>query len=365
MLSDVQLSMAVMTHPSRLDAAHRLAGAITGPVTVVVDPQPDGPPSALRTAVRAWSHCPVDTTHHLVLQDDIRLAASFREQATEAARRHPGRLIALYANSTSWNGAAARAAMLAGYGWVATTPDDYFPTLATIMPCAVAHDFATYAGPLSVTRCDDDQVLKMFIAMRGHRTALRVPNLVQHEEQPSLIGNDDQGIRRSVAFPGRLDSATGFSHLESLPGWPAFIRRRALLRMPSRLGGPRWRTLSRTQHLAELRVGWDRIAGPAECVLERLGRPLPERRAAARLFLRELRLAALSLGWVVATVGPHQEPIRRTRRSDVALTSYIEAGLGFDPAMLRWQSRFELLLEFADNAVDEGFALGARRSAPR
>ena len=357
------ISVAVMTHPQRLSLAHALVNSLKCNANLVVDSQPDGPPSPLRAAIGAWSRCPDNTTHHMVLQDDIRPSANFFELAYDAVCRRPESLISLYANSVSWNGAAARVALLAGYQWVTPPAGDYFPTLATIMPCFIAHSFAEYARSFADIERDDDLLLARFVSKYGHKTALRIPNLVEHDEHPSISGHDNHGIRRSVAFQGERSWSENSRQLASFFALPALFQRQALIRVPVSPLGDRWHTLTRVQHLRLVDASWPSVCDAAEEAI--LAIPdMPERMASARRYLRQLYLAGFSLGWVVATISREQgsTPIRGIWR-DLALRTYVEAGFLWDAARIKWINHVEHLVELCSAAVIAGEVAVARKNA--
>jgi hypothetical protein len=195
------ISAAVMSHPSRVDMATRLADALTRWRTrVVPDPDPEGPPSALRAARAAWAAIRPGATHHVVLQDDVALCHGFADMVVAAVRQHPDRPLALYANWNSWNGAATRAAALRNARWVPAVPGEWVPTLALVLPrpdvealLSAVPDDAPAAEP-------DDEVLVRELARRGRRVLLAVPHLVEHIGRTSLVGNDTYGPRHSALF---------------------------------------------------------------------------------------------------------------------------------------------------------------------
>lgn len=367
-----RLSTVVMCHPRRADMAYRLAGRLTEltgtDARTVFDPDPDGPPSALRTAVQAWAYCDGTATHHAVFQDDIEPTGNLRVLLTRAVREHPDAVLTFYANSTSWNGAAGRAALLAGYTWVTPTSREYFPTLAVVMPCPVAHAFSAEAAErLAHKETDDDEVLVQFLLRTGTPALLRVPNLVQHGWSPSLSGYDSDPvhhpdqfgqIRRSVCFGEETAAVPVEAHLDTLPGWPHFSQRRALLCLPSRLGRARWQTQTRTNQLRVLGTTMEAVNREAESALAAIG-TAPERPAAARRFVRELYLAGYGLGWVVAGIrggGPVPE---RTPVHDAAVNSYLDAGLCKLSTAERWHPYREALLDLAWRALRHGYRGGA------
>lgn len=106
-----QVSSAVMTHPVRLAQAQDLAERLRLD-GLALDPAPEGPPSALRTALVAWSAAAPEASHHLVVQDDVDAPAELLEIVTGAAARFPDEALVFYTNWHARNGAAARLAAL-------------------------------------------------------------------------------------------------------------------------------------------------------------------------------------------------------------------------------------------------------------
>lgn len=170
-------STAIMAHPRRAEQARRLVGQLAGQpcdAEIIFDPDPDGPPTALRTAARAWRHCPPGVSHNLVVQDDATIAPGLADAVATAITQHPQAALALFATSTSWNGAASRVALLAGYDWITSVPDEWFPTVALVMPCAIAHEFADLAERnMQADDLGDDLLLARFLAERGYAGLVR------------------------------------------------------------------------------------------------------------------------------------------------------------------------------------------------
>ncbi|MFE0427232.1 hypothetical protein [Streptomyces sp. NPDC058953] len=198
-MTSYRLSGAVMTHPKRLAAAEQLAGsAPPGALRVVMDPDPGGRPSVLRTAIAAWSAIEDDATHHLVIQDDLRLSDTFFERARAAVAAMPNAALALFALWDSRNGAAVRFGALAGARWVATV-NEYFPCVATVLPRDVAAGFVDY-GRARLDAWPDDILMYRYLRDSGVPGYAAVPSLVEHEDEGSLSGNAFRGPRRSVCF---------------------------------------------------------------------------------------------------------------------------------------------------------------------
>ncbi|MEV6908160.1 hypothetical protein [Amycolatopsis sp. NPDC051071] len=196
---DTVLTGAVMTHPRRPGLEGRLlAAAPAGALRPVTDPDPAGPPTALRTAIRAWSAIAEGTTHHLVLQDDAVLADGFFDHALSAVAAAPHAGIAFYTNWNSRNGAAVRLAALAGASWVTAT-QEYTPTVALALPAQIAAGFADFAKAHGST-WPDDVVMSRYLRAAGVPVLLAAPNLVEHADEPSVLRNDSHGSRRSACF---------------------------------------------------------------------------------------------------------------------------------------------------------------------
>lgn len=202
------ISAAVMAHPRRLEEAGRLADALRPwRAEIAVDPDPDGPPTTLRTARAAWSRIGTGATHHLVLQDDVEPCRDFVRRVEAAAAEHPDAPLAFYANWNSWNGAATRAAALQGASWVPAVPGEWVPTLALLLP---RNDVAALlsAVPAEDARPEpDDVVVARELAARGRRVLISVPHLVEHVGSTSIMGNDRFGPRHSACFADDVQHA--------------------------------------------------------------------------------------------------------------------------------------------------------------
>ncbi|MFJ9411063.1 hypothetical protein [Streptomyces sp. NPDC101393] len=202
-----RLSGAVMTHPKRLAAAEDLARAAPpGALRVVMDPDPGGKPSVLRTALSAWSAIEDGATHQLVVQDDMILSDAFFDRARLAIEEMPDAALALFALWDSRNGAAVRFGAMAGARWVGAV-NEYFPCVAIILPRQVASGFVDY-GRRRLDAWPDDILMYRYLRANGIPSYVSVPNLAEHEDHGSISGNAFRGPRRSACFlpdgaPGR------------------------------------------------------------------------------------------------------------------------------------------------------------------
>ncbi|MCB7135526.1 hypothetical protein [Cellulosimicrobium marinum] len=198
----VVLSAVVMHHPARGDVSGLVAACAPLDVRVVEDPEPDGPPSPLRTARRAWAAVAPGATHHLVLQDDVTPVPGFAalvERAVAARDRHA---VALYSNWNSpRNAYLVRAAAVAGQAWAPLGHDEWVPTLALVLPADGARALAAYLDTLPDDLRDDDEAVVDFCAREGYPVVATLPHVVEHGDGPSLAGNDAHGARHATVPP--------------------------------------------------------------------------------------------------------------------------------------------------------------------
>lgn len=198
--------MVVMCHPSRISQARALAGecAELRP-RVVVDPDPHGFPSPLRTAKLAWASRDPDATHHLVLQDDVVLAGDFVAHLRKAVARRPDHGIALYVNRNSLhNSYLFRRAAARGARWSPVSRFEYTPTLGFLLPAGHAAGLAEYLSTIPDEFRDDDDAVTVFCREQNIPVVSVVPSLLDHGDLPSVAGNHEHGVRRAVAFAGHV-----------------------------------------------------------------------------------------------------------------------------------------------------------------
>ncbi|WP_431867728.1 hypothetical protein [Nocardiopsis eucommiae] len=198
----VHVSAAVMTHPSRAESARGVARRTGLPLTgLAPDPEPDGPPTALRSARVAFGAAARhdDTTHHLVLQDDVRLAEGFAGTVEHTLAAHPEAAVSFFVEWGSRTAALARWAVFTGAG-VVPVVNPYVPTVALALPSALSVALARFLADEGGDGEPDDRAVLRFVRRTGTRALVAVPTPVEHEELPSLVGNSEQGARRSVCF---------------------------------------------------------------------------------------------------------------------------------------------------------------------
>ncbi|MFL6145133.1 MAG: hypothetical protein ACJ72N_25115 [Labedaea sp.] len=257
---EVRISVALMTHASRTGLAARLRDRLKDmDVRIVVDDgKPVGPAGSLRSARLAWAEVDSAATHHLVVQDDIAVPESFADELRHRIAARPDLPMCLFAEWGAWSAAGARLAALTGAGF-AEVVDTYVPTQAVVLPADLARaaDERLSAG---LDRGEQDDVaLLAYLREIGAVAHVCVPNLVEHRDVPSLAGNQDHGLRRSVCFlpnqpvsPAELSRAvTGINCLPYLSWWDGFAV------FHYRYSADQW--------------GWRRVL--ATTVLSRLGLP--------------------------------------------------------------------------------------------
>ncbi|MCJ1677929.1 NAD(P)-dependent oxidoreductase [Streptomyces sp. APSN-46.1] len=189
-----------MAHPKRMEEARRLAEADPrGRILVTTDPDPDGRPTALRTALVSWGCVAPDATHHLVLQDDVVLAEGFYEHAERAAAAAPaGEAISFYGGWEARNGAVARLAALTGATW-AYTLQEHVPCQALMLPAQLAREYGEFQEKHG-GGWPYDVVVQRFLNERGVPVRFCTPSTVQHDVLPSLAGNSYHGFRQATWF---------------------------------------------------------------------------------------------------------------------------------------------------------------------
>ncbi|WP_217554644.1 NAD(P)-dependent oxidoreductase [Streptomyces sp. GbtcB6] len=198
-----------MAHPKRLEEARRLAEADPqGRIVVTTDPEPDGRPTALRTALESWGCVAPDATHHLVLQDDVVLAEGFYQHAEQAAAAAPaGEAISFYGGWEARNGAVARLAALTGATW-AYTLQEHVPCQALMLPAELAREYGEFQEKHG-GGWPYDVVVQRFLNERGVPVRFCTPSTVQHDALPSLAGNSYHGFRQATWFDAAVPEDVG------------------------------------------------------------------------------------------------------------------------------------------------------------
>ncbi|WP_344339590.1 hypothetical protein, partial [Kitasatospora putterlickiae] len=348
-----QLSGVVMTHPKRRHAAERMAqDAPPGALRVVMDPDPTGTPSVLRTALAAWDSIEDGATHQLVVQDDMLLSESFFERVNLAIEAMPDAALALFALWDSRNGAAIRFGAMAGARWVGAV-NEYFPCVAIVLPRSVAEGFVRY-GRRRLGAWPDDILMHRYLTDHGIPRYVSVPNLAEHQDHGSISGNAFRGPRRSVCFlpddrPG--DEDRRLTGLKVLPFFKYGVAR-CLVRVAGP-GPQRWLHMDCEQYLRGLELPRTLFTPPG-----------PESDAPD---VRGTWLTALAMGHEAARLGLDPDAPQTAGRTEVYAESVATIGSGGisnTSTEERIAERREALAAIAHRALAAGRA-SAERPAPR
>ncbi|MFJ6135205.1 hypothetical protein [Kitasatospora sp. NPDC092286] len=348
-----QLSGVVMTHPKRRRAAEQMAlTAPPGALRVVMDPDPTGTPSVLRTALAAWEAIEDGATHQLVVQDDMLLSESFFERVNLAIDAMPDAALALFALWDSRNGAAVRFGAMAGARWVGAV-NEYFPCVAIVLPRSVAEGFVRY-GRERLGGWPDDILMHRYLNDSGVPRYVSVPNLAEHQDRGSISGNAFRGPRRSVGFlPGDRpgDEERRLTGLTVLPFFKYGVARCAV-----RVTGPgpeRWLHMDCEQYLRGLELPRSLFTPPG-----------PESDAPD---VRGTWLTALAMGHEAARLGLDVDatgPAERTAVHAEAIATIGPGGISNASTEERIAERREALAAVARRALAAGHE-AADRPAPR
>jgi hypothetical protein len=350
-MGEYRLSGAVMSHPRRVEQAAALVSRLGADRTdLVTDPEPDGPRSALRTTMRAWSSAPDGSTHRVVLHDDMVPVAGFWARAEAAVSTHPRGALALSAFWNSRNGAAVRLAVLGGHRWVRAV-NEYTPCIALVLPVDVGAAYAAFAAEAG-DGWPEDVLMYRFLKDAGVATYLAAPSLAEHQDLRSLSGNDFHGVRRSACFVADEEAAAnarrGVGESVEYGVVPFFKYGRAMCAVRR---GAAWDTTPTEQFLIAAGHHIDEIEASCDAVVAARER----RHEAGAVAARGTWLTAYAMGVVLGArggVAAAEEGVRR------ALATIAPGGLcdRVAPAVVD-----ELEAGFADVAT-EGLEAGLRAS---
>ncbi|MHC3470978.1 hypothetical protein ACYF6T_20010 [Streptomyces sp. 7R007] len=304
-----RISIAVMTHELRLDMARRLRAEHPYlDLRIVCDSGPQGERGSLRSARKAWAAAAPWATHHLVLQDDVRLTANFLDLLQQLIEHRQDGVASLFVEWGSWTASVARVAALCGAGW-AEVVDNYVPTQAVVMPVALAKDVGERLAEALAGDEPDDVALRRCLQSAGVTPLVAVPNAVEHRDGASLTGNGRHGMRCATAWTAGATSlagvdlrraVTGIDAVPVLSWWGqpgAYFR----FRDPSADEG--WRKVPALTALADLGHDADHVLRLAGNALRREPDAGHARRLIGDHLLSELWIAAFGLGVCAAAAG--------------------------------------------------------------
>lgn len=198
------MKIILATHPTRARPAMRRLSNLGVRFSTVVDPDPGGAPSAIRTYRRALelaAECPASA---LIVQDDAIPHPQIARFAAVIADRHAGKLAALYVGSIH---ACRREMLLAhkrGRRFVNMPLRHFVPTVALIWPAGAPAQLLSWldANPRRPDRYQDDEVVKEWRVAHS-RTPMPaigvIPSLVRHDNaMPSLLNHGHHGARDAM-----------------------------------------------------------------------------------------------------------------------------------------------------------------------
>lgn len=206
-MTDVELTAAVMTVPSRAALVERLLPAIVDlEPSVVLDRDSSGDVWAQYQACLLVGD---RGTHRLVLQDDALPCSDFAARAIAAIERHPKRVICFYvpALPSSFGSKMLQASASRASFCELVRLGAFLPLVATVWPVALADDFAHWprhsswrSGPRG--RADDARAADWLHGTKRQAIAT-VPCLVDHDEDaPSALNNGGRYSRRAAILDG-------------------------------------------------------------------------------------------------------------------------------------------------------------------
>ncbi|MDT0405287.1 hypothetical protein [Streptomyces edwardsiae] len=297
-----------------LSQAHPALGA-----RIVSDPEPEGPPSALRTARLAWQAVAPGATHHLVVQDDALPLEGFAGTVAALAAARPQASLSLFTEWGSRTANAVRAAALLGHAW-APVVDDYLPSVALVLPVRLALGFEEYAAAKATPEATDDVTLLDYV--RGVDKLVPVAGPVDHANPPSLVGNEVMGPRSAACLSAAADP--GGSVLPAMSAVPYFCWWEQLavvyVHDPAAPGG--WRRVPAGEVLAQRGIGREQVVGALRQALEILPYRAFVHDRVSDVLLAEVWTTAYTLGVVTRDLGAPDggfpDPTRPAARTALA-----------------------------------------------
>lgn len=204
------MRVVVAAHPSRARVmARRLRDLAIADYEMVLDPDPGGLPSAIRTymaaleTAAAWGAGGGDRPA-LILQDDAIPHPDVARHADMIVRKHPEALVALYVGSAHAGGRTIRHDAARGKRFAALPLRHFVPTVALIWPAGAPAAFLAWiaANPRRDDRYQDDETVKEWRCASRPRPILAyasIPSLVRHDNTlPSLLNHGHHGPRDAL-----------------------------------------------------------------------------------------------------------------------------------------------------------------------
>lgn len=162
------------------------------PVSVIEDPNPNGPPSPLRCYRECVTRPAPGFSHLVIVQDDVILCLDFDIALKRLLEHVPDRLVALFvAGAPRRSAMEIRLAEKRGDALCDMSRMDWVPTVALVWPMALAEEFGKYLRRVPDSAWADDPIVGGWCNRKRIRPLATVPSLVQHPDvEPSLLPND-------------------------------------------------------------------------------------------------------------------------------------------------------------------------------
>ncbi len=194
------VTVAVMHHPSRADRIPRLLARLGHPdrVHLITDHESAG---IWPTARRCWEAAPPESTHHLVIQDDVLICDDLIPTMETVARILPEQVIAPYSNRS-----ATDQERLQGNAWV-RLPGVWGQ--ATMLPTPHIPDFLSWVDRhIRPEYKHDDRRVTFWLGATNRSAWAMIPSVVEHDApSDSLVGHSDRR-RTARHFLGEHVSGT-------------------------------------------------------------------------------------------------------------------------------------------------------------
>lgn len=197
-----RLSVAVMTHPSRIAQLESLKNQIGDQIDyqIFIDDQNLG---IWENAKRAWRAYDSQSDYHMVLQDDILLSKNFFSVAKRLiANVLPGDSISFCDSLNSEMALAEQS----GYHWVTSTKVRHGQCL--VQPVSQIENFIHFCDWFIRPDYDhDDGRLEMFLFKHKKAMWHSVPSLVEHDDKGSVGANIKSEPYLGYKFIGQNNEA--------------------------------------------------------------------------------------------------------------------------------------------------------------
>jgi hypothetical protein len=357
-MTQVRLSAVIMTHPNRLDLAERIQRDHPElGLRLVVDPDPDGIPSALRTARVAWGAVAEGATHHLVLQDDVALGAGMADQLRAAITARPRAAISLFAEHGLLTASVCRIAALLGSPW-AEVADSYVPTQGLVLEADVARGYEPWSRRLPEGDVSEDSPLLWYLRELGVPRFVTVPNLLEHTKVPSLLNHDFAGRRTSVCFgPSGWDWRAPATTPRMVP-FIHWLNGRSLCLFGRQPGREDWLRIGTGQLLARRGLPAAAQAAELDRALAAAGMDAESVARVGRDHVRHLWLTAFAIGVAAAELRePGAPPLESALSTPAAARGIATVARGI---LWRWvrDEVLEPALPGLDGVVEAGVGRG-------